>query len=121
MKLEQRKDSRLVFSVPVHYKVFNLDNLEKDIQDPTLNFKAVLQDLSLGGIQVVSAHSFQPGAVLELEISIPGEKLVRTVAKVVWCKPASQSNGAEFNSGIQFIPMYEEDLIKLNQYLKGSA
>src|SRR5579872_4617672 len=114
MKLEQRKDNRIVLSVPVLYKIFNLENLEKDVQDQTLNFKAALQDLSRGGIQVVSDQAFQPGAVLELEISIPGDKLVRTVAKVIWCRPT----GKEFTSGIQFIPMYEGDLLKLNQYLK---
>jgi hypothetical protein len=118
MKLEQRKDSRIVLSVPVHYKVFNLDNLVMDVQDQALNLKAAIQDLSLGGIQVVSDQAFQPGAVLELEIPILGDKLVRTVAKVIWCRPAPKPNNAEYNSGIQFIPMYEEDLLKLNQYLK---
>ncbi len=118
MKLEQRKNNRIVLSVPVRYKVFNLDNLEKDVQDQALGLKAALQDLSLGGIQVVSDQAFRPGAVLELEISIPGEKLVRSVAKVIWCRTASGSKGTAFNSGIQFIPIYEEDLLKLNQYLK---
>jgi hypothetical protein len=118
VKLEQRKNNRIILSIPLRYKVFHMDNLEKEVREQTLNLKAEIQDLSFGGIQVVSNNPFQPGIILELELEIPGHRLVRTVAKVVWCKPASSSNGAEFNSGIQFIPVYEDDLMMLNEYLK---
>jgi hypothetical protein len=118
MRLEKRKDNRLVLSVPIQYKIFNLDRLEMDIRDPSLGMRALLQDLSLGGIQVVSSEAFQSGVVLELELEIPGKGPVRSVAKVVWCNSESFSGGFEYRSGIQFIPVYEEDLIKLEEYLR---
>jgi hypothetical protein len=119
MKLEQRKNNRITLSVPIRYKVFRLDNLEKDVREQSLDLRAEIQDLSFGGVQVVSDKSFQPGTILELELKIPGDRLVRTVAKVIWCRPASLPDGTEFNSGIQFIPVYEEDLMKLKEYLKA--
>ncbi len=118
MQLENRRDNRVNLSVPVRYKIFQIENLEKDVKDPTLGLKAEIQDLSLGGLQVVSDKPFQSGSVLELEVDIPKVGLIRTVAKVIWCRPREGSSKGEFNSGIQFIPVYEEDLKKLNDYFK---
>lgn len=119
MKLEKRKASRVILSVPVQYKVFQIDQLEENIQDEVLRFKANLQDVSLGGLQVVSANSFRKGDILEIEIKIPAGGGVQSVAKVIWCK--REGSGPDYRSGIQFIPVYEEDLIKLRDYLKGGG
>jgi len=114
--MEQRKNDRVILSVAVRYKVFRLENLEKDVRDPSLGLQASLQNLSLGGIQMVSNRPFQKGEILELEMEIPGSGTVRTVAKVVWCKPDPHSKGSEQVSGIQFIPVFEEDLKKVREY-----
>ena len=119
MKLEQRKNDRVVLSLEVNYKVFQLKNLEKDVQDSTLDLKGAIQNLSLGGVQVVSDRLFQAGEILEMEMQIPGSGPVRTVAKVAWCKPDPASKSGEFLSGIQFIPVYEEDLRKVRDYFSS--
>ena len=116
MKLEQRKSNRLLFSIPIQYKVFQMENLEKDVQEKALKFKADIEDMSQGGIQVVSEVAFKNGDILELELKVPGNGLVRTVAKVVWTKEDAEKEKEGHRSGIQFIPVYEEDLQKLKSY-----
>ncbi len=121
MKPEKRKNNRVTLSVPVRYKVFQLENLEKDVREEVLALRASIQDLSAGGTRVVSEKPFRPGDIIELEMEIPGDRVVRSVAKVAWSRPAPKGKGREFYAGIQFIPVYEEDLAKLKDYLKGGG
>ncbi len=118
MRLEKRRQNRLLLSIQIQFKVFEIENLEKDIRDPSLNLKAEIQDVSLGGLQVVSENPFEAGDVLELEMEVPGKGRVRSVAKVVWCKKDPEKGVATYRSGIQFIPVYEDDLKKLEEYLR---
>ena len=117
MKSDKRKSNRVVLSLPVHYKVFQLEKLEKDVLDNVLGSRAAIQNVSSGGVQVVSSSPFHAGDVLELELEIPGGGRVRSVAKVVWCRKERQS-AHDYRSGIQFIPVYQDDLGKLHDYLK---
>jgi hypothetical protein len=121
MKPEKRKNSRVTLSVPIRYKVFQLDNLEKDVREEVLTLRASIQDLSAGGIRVVSEKPFRPGDIIELEMEIPGDRVVRSVAKVAWSEPAPKGKGPEHYAGIQFIPVYEEDLAKLKDYLRSGG
>ena len=118
MKLEKRQDNRVLLSVPLRYKKFDLSDLEKDIHNKVMDLRGDLQDLSLGGVQVVSNRSFDPGDILELEVDLPGKGMVRTVAKVIWSKPATGEDASEFATGIHFIPVYEQDLEKLGNFLR---
>jgi len=119
LKLEQRKNNRVILSIPIAYKVFQIDSLEKDVQDSRLGFKAEIQDLSLGGIQVVSEKPLSAGDVLEFEADLPGRGPVRTVAKVIWCRAVPGQKPEEYNSGIQFIPVFESDLRKIQEYFQA--
>ena len=118
MHLEQRKNNRIVFSIPVQYKVFELENLEKDVQDKVLNLRAEIENLSAGGIQVVSENPFKMGDVLEVELEIPGTAKIRTIAKVAWSRSRKENGKEEFCSGVQFIPIQEDDLRRLEEYLE---
>ncbi len=118
-KLEKRRDDRVLLSLPFHYKVFRLEDLEKDVRDETLSLKAAVENVSQGGVQVVSSHPFAVGDVLELELVLPQAGKVRTVAKIVWSREDKKGGENRHRSGVQFIPVYEEDLKKLNDYLKG--
>lgn len=117
MKPEKRKSDRITLSLPVHYKVFQLEKLEKDVLETVLGSRAAIQNVSSGGIQVVSTSPFHAGDVLEMELEIPGGARVRSVAKVIWCRKEKQASH-DYRSGIQFIPVYEDDLEKLHHYLK---
>jgi Tfp pilus assembly protein PilZ len=119
VNLEQRKNNRIVFSVPVRYKVFELENLEKDVQNKVLNQRAEIENLSVDGIQVVSERSFKTGDILEVELEISGAEKVRTVAKVAWSRPRKENEKEEFCSGVQFIPVFEDDLRRLEEYLRS--
>ena len=117
VKIEKRQANRVVFSVTVHYKIFYLERLEKDVRDLTLGLKAKIPDVSLSGLQVVSPVAFRQGDILEIELEIHGGALVRSISKIVWCKKNSKSG--DFRSKIRLIPVYEHDLKKLEDYLKG--
>ncbi|SRR5579871_6019727 len=119
MKLEKRKANRVILSVSVQYKIFQLDQLEKDVRDEALGLNAALHNVSLGGLQVVSTRAFQKGDILEIQLEVPGGGRIRSVAKVIWCE--KDGSGGEYRSGIQFIPVYEDDLEKLEDFLKGGG
>jgi hypothetical protein len=43
------------------------------------------------------------------------------VAKVIWCRAAESKKPDEYNSGIQFIPVDENDLKKIKEYFRAGA
>lgn len=118
MKLEQRQNNRILLSIPVNYKVYQIENLEQDIRDKVLGLKAEVQDLSLGGTQVVSSQALPPGSILELKLDLADMGNVQTVAKVIWTRPDLENSPGDYRSGIQFVPVHEEDLQKLEDYFK---
>jgi hypothetical protein len=115
MKIERRKDERVSLSLPVRFKVFDLARLEKDVRDQALKVPAEAQDLSLGGIQVVSEEPLREGDVLELEFEVPGSGRVRTVAQMAWVREGAEGR---YSGGVRFIPVYEEDLEKIRVYFQ---
>jgi Tfp pilus assembly protein PilZ len=117
MKLETRVKNRAVVSMTVRYKMFKLDNLEKDIRDKVLRMRANARDLSRGGMQVVSEDPLKAGDILEIAMRIPGEGQTRTLAKVVWNRPATADGKRVFRSGIRFIPVDEKELRRVEEYL----
>ena len=121
MYLEKRKEDRVLLSLPVRFKVFDLERLPEEIKDDRLDQSALIQDLSLGGLQVLSAVQLKEGDVVELEMEIPHKGLVRSVAQVVWCREVAP--GGSWYCGIRFIPVYPEDLAVLNQFfgIRGKA
>lgn len=119
MDLEKRREDRVLLSLPVQFKIFDLQKLETDIQDPSLGSQAALRNLSSGGLQVSSDQLFEKGAVLELHVDLPDGGALRSVAKVVWCRKDEKGTG--FHSGIQLIPVYEDDLRRLHEYLEKGA
>lgn len=116
MRLEKRKSARNTFSLPIRFKIFQLDRLESDIRDKSLNHQGDVQDLSLGGVQVVSPSVLKAGDLLELELEVPGKGALRTVARIAWSRLDDASKEGEYRSGIEFLPVYEEDLEKLKDY-----
>lgn len=119
MGSEKRREDRILLSLPVQFKKFDLQKLETDIQDTSLGSRAELRNLSSGGLQIYSPQTLQKGDVLELHVDLPDGGALRSVAKVVWCRRDDSLKG--FQSGIQLIPVYEEDLKKLHEYLKKVA
>ncbi len=116
MSRENRKFDRESLYLPVHFKVFDTTRLEQEVGDGTLDRVGILQDLSVGGMQVVTGHPVKSGQILELELEVPGHGKTRTLAKVAWARPGSGPPKNDWRCGIQFIPVYEEDLTKVREY-----
>ena len=114
MYLEKRKENRVLLSLPVQFKVFNLEHLSEEVRDGHLDQKAQIQDLSVSGLQVLSAVQLKEGDVMELEMEIPDKGTTRSVAKVVWCREVPP--GGAWHCGIHFIPLYEDDLANLKEF-----
>ncbi len=117
MYLEKRKENRVLLSLPVRFKTFNLERLPEEVKDDQLDQKAQIQDLSLGGLQVLSAVRLNEGDVLELEMDIPGKKTARSVAKVMWSREVPP--GGSWYCGIHFIPVNDEDLSDVRDFFES--
>ena len=116
MKDEKRRFDRQELSLPVHYKVFDTQNLEQDIGDSRLDRLGILQDLSVGGMQIATGTPVKKGQILELELDVPGHGRTRTLARVAWSRPGTGPPQNDWRCGIQFIPVYQEDLEKIREY-----
>ena len=114
MYIEKRRENRVFISLPVRFKVFDLERLPEEVKDERMVENAQIQDLSLGGLQVLSATRLKDGDVMELEMEIPGKGIARSVAKVVWSREVPP--GGSWQCGIHFIHVYEEDLRILNDF-----
>ena len=114
MYLEKRKENRVLLSLPVQFKVYNLERLSDEVKEDRLDHQAQIQDLSVGGLQVLSAVRLNEGDVMELEMEIPGKGIARSVAKVVWSREVPP--GGSWQCGIHFIPVYDEDLASLKEF-----
>jgi len=114
MYLEKRKENRVLLSLPVQFKIYHLECLLDEVKEDHLEHKAQIQDLSVGGLQVLSAIRLNEGDVMELEMEIPGKGNARSVAKVVWSHEVPP--GGSWQCGIHFIPVYEKDLTHLKEF-----
>ncbi|MDO9263538.1 MAG: PilZ domain-containing protein [Desulfosalsimonadaceae bacterium] len=126
---EKRKYPRIPKRVPIQ------------IQELTYPFsntgglKGMGKDISAGGVCFISATRFDPKMVVNLKIDISGwnqhkrpYSMVRDIAsevplsvigEVAWCRPLSGS--AEFEIGISFNNIYEDDFRALVRYLDSLA
>jgi hypothetical protein len=116
MYIEKRQENRVLLSLPVRLKVFDLERLPEEVADNHLDQKAEIQDLSLGGLQILTARKLDVGDIVELEMTIPEKGIVRSVAKVVWCREIAP--GGSWHCGIHFIPVFKEDLANLMEFFK---
>jgi hypothetical protein len=114
MYIEKRKENRVCLSLPAQFMVFDLEKLPEEVKDGKLEGKALIQDVSLGGLQVLSAVVLKEGDIMELEMEIPGKGKMRSVAKVAWSREVPP--GGSWQCGIHFIPVYEEDLAVLKEF-----
>lgn len=113
---DNRKHRRVSLALPVRYKRFNPASLEADVADDGLPQVASLQNLSAGGVQLVSSEPLGPGDVLELSFELPEHGATRTVAKIVWAREEAEGGRVEYLSGVRFIPVYPEDLARVREY-----
>ena len=113
---ENRRHDRESLSLPVHFRIYDTDNLEHEMGETTLDRLGILQDLSAGGMQLSTGNPVKDGQILELELEVPGHGRARTLAKVAWARAGTGPPRHDWLCGIQFIPVYQEDLVKVREY-----
>jgi len=94
--------------------------------------EAVGKNISVGGICFAVQRSYEPGDLLSLRIDLTGWQRHKSsyaavidddlalapltaVAKVAWCK--ALNDGSEFEIGVIFENIYEDDFQALKKYL----
>lgn len=122
---EKRKYPRVPkkASIQVQELTYPLSN-DSDLQ-------AMGKDISVGGVRFISETGFEPKTIVNLRIDIAGwnahkrpHSMIRDIAsdtplsvigEVAWCRPIAGS--AEFEVGISFSNIYEDDYRALVRYL----
>ncbi|MCP4901366.1 MAG: PilZ domain-containing protein [bacterium] len=71
------------------------------------------QGLGEGGLSFMSREPFEPGAMLELAVTLYG-KVVRATGRVAYARP---NDSGELEIGVEFLQVPESDRKKLEQIL----
>ncbi len=108
---EKRKYSRIDARLPLQFK---------DIQRPIEAYAGSLtKDISEGGIRFVSSEFLSIFTRLFLEISIPSfSRPIKAISKVAWIQKVPRSS--QYNVGLQFMDMTEEDNKHLTSFIAKS-
>jgi len=99
---ERRRFPRLPLNTKVEYKA--LDQTEARF------FSTVTKDISSGGICIRLLEKFAPGAVLEINFSIPGlKKFIIAKGRIVWVREFKAGSSKVYESGIEFVNIKDDD------------
>ncbi len=71
------------------------------------------QDISLGGMRVLSDDSYTVGTRLDLDVLLPSGGSVRCWAEVVWLLELEAGAPAKFDVGLKFTDMVPSDIQRL--------
>jgi len=77
------------------------------------------QDISIGGMRVLTDEHFEPGSKLELDVLLPEGDAVRCWAEVVWLTKLDESARARCEVGLRFIDMAPGDVQRLASVLSS--
>ena len=108
---ERRRHPRVNARLPLQYK---------DIQRPIEAYSGTLsRDVSEGGVRFLSNEFLSVFTRLLLEVSIPSlSRPVKAISKVAWIQKVPRSN--QYNVGVQFMDMTEEDKKQLASFVTKS-
>jgi Tfp pilus assembly protein PilZ len=108
---EKRSSPRINARVPVQFK---------DIQRPIETYTgSITKDISSGGLRFSSNEFLSIFTRLLLEVSVPSfSRPVKAISKVAWIQKVPRSN--QYNVGLQFMDMTEEDKKALNSFISKS-
>ncbi len=95
---ESRSDTRAHHRVPIKTWITN-----KDVDD---HIHLPAENLSIGGMYVITPAKHEPGSVLEIAFDLPGSgQTMEAVVTVVNIRPV----GAMWGTGLKFIGLSDED------------
>ena len=108
---EKRSCPRINARLPVQFK---------DIQRPIETYTGSLtKDISEGGIRFASSEFLSIFTRLLVEVSVPSfSRAVKAISKVAWIQKIPRSS--QYNVGLQFMDMTEEDKKHLTSFISKS-
>ena len=108
---ERRRSPRINARLPLQFK---------DIQRPMEIYTGSLtKDISEGGVRFISSDFLSIFTRLLLEVSVPSfSRPVKAISKVAWIQKIPRSN--QYNVGVQFMDMTEEDRKQLASFIAKS-
>ena len=102
-KREQRQEYRLTGRVRVEVEKLAADP-EKALPAETLD--GFTSDISASGLRVNTAQAVAQGALLPVSVELPGQRLYRVIAEVMWCRRA----GTRFLIGFRICESDDESV-----------
>jgi c-di-GMP-binding flagellar brake protein YcgR len=107
---ERRRFIRLEVPIELKYVVE---------EDPSQMRKRVTtKDLSCDGLRLLSEVKIDDGAILDLNLTIPGaNNPVHIKGKAIWTKRAATEDSAPFEVGVEFVQIEEDNKNTFLKYL----
>ena len=123
MMQERRKFPRFNLSVTVNW------GKGADVADQAPQHKGTSKDISAGGICLILDERVSAGDVLELEIKLSLDKVIRLKGRVAWIEKFEMIGGRHevgYEGGIEFIDVSDEMREEISKSIfhlshKGSA
>lgn len=108
---ERRRFHRINAHVPMQFK---------DIQRPIEIYSGTLtKDVSEGGARFIASDFLSVFTRLLVEISVPSfSRPIKAISKVAWIQ--KQPRGNQYNVGLQFLDITEEDKKQLASFISKS-
>lgn len=108
---ERRKSPRINARLPLQYK---------DIQRPIETYSGTLtRDISEGGVRFIANEFLSIFTRLLVEASIPSfSRPIKAISKVAWIRKIPSGN--QYDVGVQFMDMTEEDKKHLTSFIAKS-
>jgi len=111
---ERRKFSRLDISVGVAWRRLGAQMTE------TLADIDATRNIAEGGVCLVADERFQVGDRLELTLTLPSRKVIKTLGEVIWVHDAAiarQDGIQRFDIGVAFTSLPSEEWQEMKQFL----
>jgi c-di-GMP-binding flagellar brake protein YcgR len=97
---ERRKYKRVNLNVPVEYEIFRALSQSLVTKDKAMKYEALCENISAGGIQLISDIDMQPEQILKLKILHSGEPRINAHATVRWS--AFDKRLGKYRIGLEF-------------------
>ncbi len=97
-------------------KLVSVRLADGDGSDPWLSTR----DVSAGGLRLLSDRPREKGEQLDLEMLLPDGSWLRVITKVAWSVKLDVGSAAEYEVGLRFVDLTQDDRVRLKPLLPPS-
>jgi len=111
-RLERRRHRRFTVSLPIEY--YRVDS--------PINQTGQAFNASEGGLQILFPEKIEVGQSLKLRLFFSSDSeltIIEMVVEVVWVNTQLGGDEKHFRSGVRFVDVSPEDMIKLKKFLES--